>query len=133
MDSRKKTIRYLVGMGVIFLQLIMTQVVTLVLSLFIPDMENFPQTQPVLFVIILGLTFSTGVFLVGWLALRLHWLIAKPKYPARLIATLVGAYLPLILALFVYPILEPGNPFFFISVLTSILGFYIPGWIDRLN
>jgi hypothetical protein len=31
-------------------------------------------------------------------------------YPARLVATLGGAYLPLIIALILYPSLEPGNP-----------------------
>jgi len=34
-------------------------------------------------------------------------------------------------ALLLYHPLEPGNPFFFVSMLTSIVGFYVPGWIDR--
>jgi hypothetical protein len=49
---------------------------------------------------------------------------------ARLAATLISAYLPLIVALIVHPILEPGNPFFFISMLAAIVGFYIPGWVE---
>jgi len=131
MDSGKKILRFLAWPGVALLQLIMTQVVTFLLSLLIPGMENFPQTHPALFVIIAGVTFSAGVFLTGWLALKLRWLAAKPKYPARLVATLIGAYLPLTLALILYPTLEPGNPFFFISMLASVLGFYVPGWIER--
>ena len=130
MDSGKKMPPFLTWLGVGMLQLIMTQVVTFLLSLVVPGMENFPQTQPGLFVVILGVTFSTGVFLTGWLAMKLRWLSTKPKYPARLVATLIGAYVPLILALILYHPLEPGNPFFFISMLASILGFYVPGWIE---
>ncbi len=131
MDSGKKILRFFAWLGVALLQLIMTQVITFLLSLFVPGMENFPQTHPALFVAGLGVTFSTGVFLAGWLGLKRGWLAAKPKYPARLAATLIGAYLPLIAALIFYHPLEPGNPFFFISMLASLLGFYVPGWIER--
>jgi hypothetical protein len=74
MNSGKKTIHFLIWLGIAILQLIMTQVVTFLLSLLIPGMGDFPQTHPTLFVVILGLTFSTGVFLTGWLALKLRWL-----------------------------------------------------------
>jgi len=130
-DSGKKMLRFITWLGVAMLQIIMTQVVTFLLSLLVPGMENFPQTHPALFVVILGVTFSTGVFLIGWLALKLRWLATKPKYAHRLVATLIGAYLPLILALILYHTLEPGNPFFFISMLISVLGFHVPGWIER--
>ena len=124
-------LRLLACMGVALLQLIMTRVVTFLLSLLLPGLGNFSQTLPALFVVILGVTFSAGVFLTGWLALKLRWLTKQPKYPARLVTTLIGAYLPLIMTLILYHTLEPGNPFFFISMLTSILGFHFPGWIER--
>ena len=131
MDSGKKMLRFLTVPGTVLLQLIMTQVVTFLLSLFLPGMENFPQTHPVPFVVILGITFSTGVFLAGWLAVKLRWMALKPKYLARFFSALIGAYLPLLVALILYHPLEPGNPFFFVSVLTSVGGFYLPGWIER--
>jgi hypothetical protein len=34
-------------------------------------------------------------------------------------------------ALILYHALEPGNPFFFISILAAVLGFYLPGWAER--
>ena len=129
--NSKSIFRFLAGLGVALLQLVMTQVVTFVLSLVVPGMEDFPQTHPVPFVLILGVTFSTGVFLAGWLAIKLRWLDAAPKLAARWGGALIGAYLPLVAALILYHSLEPGNPFFFISMLTSILGFYVPGWIER--
>jgi hypothetical protein len=129
MTPGKQILRILTWFAVLLLQLIMTQIATLLLSFFIPAMENFPQTYPVLFVTFLGISFSLGVFLVGWLALRWGWLSTKPNYRLRLLATLVGAYVPLIIALLIYHTLEPGNPFFFVSMLTSVLGFHLAGWV----
>jgi len=131
MDLGKKGLRFLPWLGVALLQFIMTQVVTLVFSFVIPNSENFPQTHSALFVAFLGVTFTTGVFLTGWLALKWRWLRTKPMYRARLLATLVGAYLPLILALILYRTLEPGNPFFFVSMMASILGFHVPSWVEK--
>jgi hypothetical protein len=123
--------RVLIFLGVAILQLIGTQVVTFILSLLIPGMGDSPQIQPVFFALILGFTFSTGVFLVGWLAIKYHWLSAEPRAAARLVGTLIGAYLPLIAALIIFRMLEPGNPFFFISMLASILGFHLPTWLKK--
>lgn len=131
MNAGRKIQRIFVWLGVILLQLVMTQVVTFLFALFVPGMEKFQQTHSALFILIVGVTFSAGVFLGGWLALKRQWLKGKPYYAARLAATLIGAYLPLIIALILYRILEAGNPFFLVSILTSILGFHIPGWIGR--
>jgi hypothetical protein len=131
MDPEKKTFRLLPWLGVALLQLISTQVVTFLVSLLVPGMGDFPDTQPAIFVVLLGITFSTGVFLTGWLALKLHWLAAEPKYALRLVATLICAYLPLLVALILYHPIGVGNPFFFISALTTILGFHLPGWLER--
>ena len=72
------------------LQLFMTQVVTFLLSFVIPGMD--PKTHPVLFAAVLGVSFSSRIFLAGWRALERHWLSGEPRYVARLVATLVGAY-----------------------------------------
>ena len=110
----------------------MTQVVTFLVSAPVPNMEDFPETQSTLFVFILGITFTTGVFLTGWLAIKLRWLKAEKRYLARLIGTLVGAYLPLLIALFIFHPLDAGNPFFFISTIMCIAGFYVGG-VTRKN
>lgn len=131
MKPRQRLLHFFIWLAVALLQLIMTQVVTFLFSLLASDFEDFPQTLPTLFVLVLGVTFSLGVFLPGWLALKWRWLTARPIYPTRLAGALIGAYLPLGLALILYYPLEPGNPFFFLSILASILGFHLPGWIDK--
>lgn len=120
-----------IWLGVALLQLIMTQVVTFLFSFLVPEVENFQHTHPVFFAALLGVTFSLGVFLPGWLALRFRWLKAKPLYPARLAGTLIGAAVPLLAGLLIYRVLEAGSPFFLISILGSLLGFYLPGWIKQ--
>ena len=129
----EKLVRILAWVGVVILQLIMSQVTTFLASLLFPGMEKIQQTSSALFAAILAFTFTLGIFLVGWLAIKWHWLKEKPMTLYRLGGTLLGAILPLIIALVIYPSLEPGNPFFFISILVSILGFHLPGWVMRGN
>lgn len=122
---------YLIWLGVVLLQLIMTQFVTFLFSMLFPGGEDFPLNYPVLFVAGLGISFSAGIFLPGWLAFKRGWLSGQPKNKERLVATLVGAYLPLLIGLILLHRLEPGSPFFLISMLGGIFGFYIPSWIKR--
>ena len=131
MEFSKKITRFIAWPGVILLQLIATQVVTFIISFLLGDMETFPQAHPAVFVIVLGITFSVGIFLAGWLAIKRHWLNLAPKYLARFAGALIGAYLPLILGLILNHTLEAGSPFFLISMLVSILGFYLAGWVGK--
>jgi len=131
MESATKIRSIVACLGVVLLQLVMTQVVTFLVSLLVPDMEGFQKAHSALFALVLGATFSTGVVLTGWLALSRGWLNEEPRYLARFVAALVGAYVPLVVALILYPMLEPGNPWFFISMLASTVGFHLPGWPGR--
>jgi hypothetical protein len=131
MSSGKKAIAIIIGIGVVLLQLIMTQLVTFLVSLLIPGIEAFQKAYPVFFAIIVGATFSVGIYLAGWLALKWRWLKLEPKYTARLLGTLLGVYLPLIIALILYPSIEAGNPFLGISMIAGILGFYVAGWVRK--
>jgi membrane-anchored protein YejM (alkaline phosphatase superfamily) len=129
MKSKPSFVRVLILLGVLFFQLVMTQVITFVLSLLIGGLENVQQSNKYLFAAIIGLTFSIGAFFSGWVALRLRWLEASPRLPARAIGTLLGAYIPLLAAVLIYPVLEPGNPFYSLSILGAIIGFHVPTWI----
>jgi hypothetical protein len=131
MNAGKKLLSWLLPLGVVILQMIMTQVLTFIVSLLLPGMGDFPQTRPTLFACLVGITFSAGAFLTGWLAIQLGLLRIAAQIPARLLGTLLGAWLPLIAALLIYRTLAPGNPFFLVSVLGCILGFHLPSWIGR--
>jgi hypothetical protein len=109
----------------------MTQVVAFLFTLFIPHSENSTQTHAVLLTAAIGLAFTIGVFWTGWLAIRQRWLPLPPKHLARFLGALIGAYIPLIAALLIYRGFEPGNPFFLVSVLGCVLGFYMLGWEEK--
>jgi hypothetical protein len=129
MNTNQKISSFLLFCAVVVAQVIATQLVTFVASLLLPNMGDFPQTLPVIFILILGITYTIGIYLVGLLALKFHWVKVPPNLRSRLVGTLLGAYLPLVVAVFIYHPLEPGNPFFFIAIFTSILGFHLPSWL----
>ena len=129
MESSRKLFRFLAWPGVILLQLIATQVVTFIVSFLVPGMGDNQQFLPSYLVVILGITFTAGIFLVGWLAIKWHWLDLSPMVPARLLGTLVGAFLPMVVWLIVFQRIEVGSPSFFFSIVAGILGFYLPGWV----
>jgi hypothetical protein len=129
MNTKPSFVRVLILLGVLFFQLVMTQVVTFIASMVFGGFENLQPANKYLFAAAIGFTFSVGSFFAGWVALRFRWLDAMPKYPARAVGTLLGAYIPLLAAVLLYPRLEPGNPLYAVSILSCILGFHVPTWI----
>jgi energy-converting hydrogenase Eha subunit A len=134
MVNRKGISFYLLWLGVSFVQVIASQVSGLVVSILfsvIFSFEPLPDTHPGIFVLLAGVMYATGIFFIGWLAIKLKYLKVQPLYALRLVGTLIGAYLPFLLAWAIYKPMQPGNPFFFIAIFTAILGFQIPGWFKR--
>ena len=117
--------------GVLLFQLIMTQIVTFIFSFIVPDMEVLQKSQPALFLLFAGTSFSVGVFLAGWLALKFGWIDTAPRLLPRAIGTLAGVFLPLVIALLIYSTIEAGNPFLMVSMLVGIAGFHLAGWIGK--
>jgi hypothetical protein len=113
--------------GVIFLQAIGTLVLTFIASM----IWQIEFTQPLQFMLLVGWTFSLGIFLVGWLALKLGWLAVPVRFPLRAAGTLFGVYLPLVAGFLLVGSLLPGSPFFGLSILVGLLGFHLPSWLKK--
>lgn len=113
--------------GVVLLQVIGVLVLTFIASLIFQ--KEF--AQPLQFMLMVGWTFALGIFLVGWLALRLGWLAAPARLPQRAAFTLFGAYLALVAGYLLAGPLLPGSPFFGLSILLGLLGFHLPGWLKK--
>ncbi len=126
MNNTGKLFIVLKWLGILLLQIIMTQVVNLIFSIIFPSTDQFVFSKPVFFIIILGLCYAAGASLVGWISIALGWLKIRQKYLNRIIGALTGAFVPLLIAILFYHPPEPGNPFFFISMLTAALGFFLP-------
>ena len=122
---------WLVWMVVLFLQLIATQVTTFVIAMIPPGFKTMQIDRPWLFALLAGAAFSAGAFLIGWLAISRGWLNLAPRYPARLVGSLIGAYAPLMLGVALFQVLQAGSPFFALSIFLSILGFHLPNWFRK--
>lgn len=132
MTTGQKIIRSMIWLIIIIMQIFASQGVTFLISLAFPGMEDFPQTLPLFFVVILGLSYTIGIFGVGWLVIRIRWLRLESQTWPRLVGTLIGTYLIMIIALFTYHPVAPDDPLLFpIAVFTGIVGFYAGGWIVK--
>lgn len=89
MSVRKRIRRALVSAVVLVAQVIAALAVTFFASLIIRA-DGFQQTRAVLFALVVGAAFSTGIFLAGSLAIAFRLLPGKPRYLARLGATVLG-------------------------------------------
>ncbi|HCC78694.1 MAG: hypothetical protein A2X25_10275 [Chloroflexi bacterium GWB2_49_20] len=117
--------------GVVFLQLVGTQVVTFIASFLFPLMNTPEQFNSWMLALLLTTTFTLGVFLVGWLGFRLGWLNPPTHLQMRLVCTLIGAFLLMAIGILFFNVLEAGSPFFGMSILASILGFHLPTWLKK--
>jgi hypothetical protein len=95
MGSGKINLPPLAMLVVIVLQFIMIQVVTFFVSLLFPSLGDYPTTLPALFLYLIGLLFTVGIYLTGWVAIKGGALKIERKYLARMAWTLLGTYLPL--------------------------------------
>jgi hypothetical protein len=124
----KKVKAVLVWIGVVILQIAASQVATLILSFILP-MDTPGRLGQAGFALALILTFTAGIFLVGWLALSLHWLSSPMKLALRLAGTLICCALPLTFYPLLIQPLQPGSPAYALAILLGILGFHLPGWL----
>lgn len=131
MKTKNLILRGIAWIGAILLQLVATQLVTFLASLFFTSMEAVRDNQPWLFIILVGLSFSTGSFAAGMVALR--WLHGAPLILPRLVATLVWTFMPFVVVLFIREALLPGSPLFLAAMIGSVVGFHLPGWLARPN
>lgn len=129
MEERSKWPQFLRWLAVVVLQIIMTQAVTFVGSLLFPGIGDMQGDQPVLFILFLGISYTIGIVLAGWLGLKVRLTFLEPKFFFRLLGTLIGVFIPLLLALWISRPLEPGNSFYFMAIFTGILGFFGTEWI----
>ena len=131
MKNKSLVLRILGIIGVGILQYIAAMLITLLVSVMFPSLDKAIENNVPLFVVSLGLSYAIGIWLVGWLFIGMKWRKAASDFGLRFVTTVIGVYISLIIALMAYPQLEPGNPFFFIAVITGIIGFLLPEWLPQ--
>ncbi len=132
MDNRNMFAKILILIGIGLLQVTAAMLILLFVTLLFPALDVKPDIKPVLFILVTGICYAVGIFLVGWLSIHLKWRKVNHLYGLRAFLTLIGAFVPLLIALATDAKLEAGNPLFFVSLLTGILGFLVPElWVRK--
>lgn len=81
-------------------------------------------SHPITAYMSLLVAYTIGIYLTGLLGLILIRKGIKRWYLKRLFCLIIAAAIPLGIALI--PGVGPDDPFYFVSILTGILGFYLP-------
>jgi len=125
----KRVLSFVIWFGVAVAQVLMTQFVAYLVSLFFPNLEEIPPDRAVLFSLAIVLSYIAGIYLTGWAALLAGWVTTPPLYLARFIWTAVGVLIPFGVAALLGTLLEPGPQILIASIVAGIVGFYLPGWV----
>jgi hypothetical protein len=149
MNTRKKIFKIAGWIFTILNQAVMGYLTIFLFSvmgstLLTPDNTSWRGWLINLLVVWLG--FGIGVFSVGALSLNLGWSGSPKKYRARLIGTVIGGLIPILVLIGIRLAIAPsGTDSQFqevianqwqprlttISLLTGLLGFYLPGWMGK--
>lgn len=149
MSVRKKTLRIAGWVFTIANQAVMGYVTIFLFyalgsTLFSPDNTSWGDWLSILLVVWLG--FAIGVYSVGALSLNLGWSGSPKKYRQRLFCTLMGGAIPILVLIGIRLAIAPNgmdSQFQEVitnqwqprltssSLVTGLLGFYLPGWMSR--
>ena len=149
MSVRKKILRIAGWVFTIANQAVMGYVTIFLFSvmgstLFSLDSTAWGDWLSILLVVWVG--FAIGVYSIGALSLNLGWSGSPKKYRQRLFFTLMGGVIPILVLIGIRLAIAPnGTESQFQEVIanlwqprltssslgTGLLGFYLPGWINR--
>jgi hypothetical protein len=126
----------------ILLEIVFSYLVIFLFSVIFAGVDTTSRSGWLLLLFFIWLGYVIGVFLVGYGSLR--WVRKEPRLlpKQRLLATIVGALIPLLILLpigFSVPVGDQGSRFYYLvtsnwqpilaqaSLFTAIVGFYLPG------
>jgi hypothetical protein len=132
MSLWRKIVCYLKWPLILLLQVAMIILILAVLPIF-PRLIPYLEDHPLAMLAMVGAVFAFGSFQIGWLGVHFGWLSKDHTIWTRLIAVLLGSYLPLDLGLLFYPGMESGNPFYIVALVTSVIAFHLPEWIKVIR
>ncbi len=134
-------IRVLGWLLTIFIQISVAFLVIFLFSVIFAGLDTTSRLGWLLLLFFIWLGYVIGVNLVGYAALRWVWRLSRLLPLQRLLATMVGALIPLLILLpigFSVPVGDQGSRFYDLvtnnwqpilaqaALFTAILGYYIP-------
>lgn len=141
-----KSILHMVGWLVtILLQVIVSFFIIFLFSVIFANVDTTSRLGWLLLLFFIWLGYVLGVNLVGYVALRWIWKNVIPFTIQRLVGTMVGALIPLLILLpigFSVPVGDTGSRFYDLvtnnwqpilaqaSLFAAIVGYFVPGVIN---
>jgi hypothetical protein len=113
------------------LQYVLTQLLAFVVFLFYPNLEMLTEIHPFQFVLISWIIIVAGLFLTGSFLIGIKWLRITPRPFLRLVGTLTGASIPLLVQIVFLDPSNPGSPAYLISMFLGLVGFHLPNLIKN--
>jgi hypothetical protein len=140
-----KFILHLVGwLLTIILQIALSFLIIFLLTVIFSGVDTTSRVGWLALLFVIWLGYVIGINLVGMAALRWAWKGVRLLIAQRLIGTMVGALIPLIILLpigYTLPVGDVGTPFYNLvsnnwqpilaqaSLFTAIVGYYVPGMV----
>ena len=143
MNVLKVVLRTIGWLVTIILQIAASFLIIFLFSVIFAGVDTTSRSGWLALLVFIWLGYLVGINLIGWVALRWVWKI-RPLTISRLIATMIGALIPLLILLpigFSLPVDVQGSQFYNLvtnnwqpilaqaSLFTGILAYYIPGVI----
>lgn len=138
-----KFILHLVGWLVtIIFQIAISFLIIFLFSVIFAGVDTASRLGWLFLLFFIWLGYVIGINLVGWGALHWVWKASRPLTRQRLVGTMVGALIPLLILLpigYSVPVGESGTRFYDLvtnnwqpilaqaSLFAAILGYYVPG------
>jgi hypothetical protein len=142
MSVSKFILRLLKWLVTIILQLALPNVLIFLFSLIFAGADTLSRAGWLAFLLVVWLGYVVGINLAGQAAIRWAWMDVRALQTQRLLATAVGALIPLLILVAIgstLPVGVEGTPFYDLvtnnwqpalaqaSLLAAVIGFYVPG------
>lgn len=143
MNVLKTVLRIIGWLVTIIFQIAASFLIIFLFSVIFAGVDTTSRSGWLALLFFIWLGYVVGIDLVGWVALRWVWKV-RPLPISRLVATMIGALIPLLILLpigFSLPVDVQGSQFYDLvtnhwqpilaqaSLFTGILAYYIPGVI----
>jgi hypothetical protein len=142
MNILKFILRLLGWLVTILLQIALSFLIIFIFSVMFSGADSTSRLGWLALIFVIWLSYIVGINLVGWAALRWVWREIQPLVRERLLATAIGAAIPLLILLpigFSVPVGAEGTRFYDLvtnnwqpilaqaSLFAAIVGYYAPG------
>jgi hypothetical protein len=129
MKKERDILPLMTYLAVCVAQLFMTRLLPYLGSKLFPALEIPQGTISIPYMAVNGVLAIIGVFITGWLAIQVHLLRVEPRLLFRLLGTVTGMALPILLGIIFASSANLSGIFFSFAAPLCVVGFHLPNLI----